>query len=127
MILIIDDELFRLDPLIATVQNEGIELKTIDNGTEGIEFVSKRITDLELIIIDLMIPYSEKSLENNYPGIELIVDIQKINSDLPIIAFTNVSKSEIHEILKNLGVKETIVKMDVSPSEFVEIIKKYLK
>lgn len=127
MILFVDDEIFRIDPILATFEIEGLSIKAVDNGIDCISFVENYFDNIELIIVDLMIPYGEQSVKDIYPGIELITDIQKITNKVPIIVFTNVASEEIQDFLKGLDIKEIIRKFEVDPLELVEIAKKYVR
>lgn len=127
MILFVDDEISRINPILASFELEELKVEAIDNGIDCISFIKDNLSEIELIIVDLMIPYGEKSVNNIYPGIELITDIQKILDNVPIMVFTNVASSKIHDFLQGLDIKEIIQKVDVAPFELVEIVKKYIK
>ena len=76
----------------------------------------------DLIILDLMLP--------KMAGSEVLKEIKEepTTSAIPVIVLTNLSTSseEVNRCIE-MGVKETLLKTDVTPAQVVEAIKKYTK
>ncbi len=123
MILIIDDELRRNDPILSFLQAEGYKVLAFDNGVDCIAFIENKPLDIDLIIVDLLLPYGEKSVTYRVAGVELIKDIQKILKNVPIIVYTNINDYKIFDSLEELGVNRILRKSDILLFEFLEAIK----
>ncbi|MDO8261393.1 MAG: response regulator [Candidatus Magasanikbacteria bacterium] len=118
IVLIEDDELF-VKMYQKKFLREGFDLTTALDGIEGFEKIKQLKPNL--VILDLMMP--------KMGGVEVL---RKIRSDAelkdtPVIIMTNlnVSSAEVAEA-DSLGVKETVLKTDVTPAQIVEVVKKYL-
>lgn len=118
IVLVEDDELF-VKMYQKKFQKEGFELLTALDGEEGLKLIQQ--TKPELVILDLMMP--------KMGGVELLRKIRTDQDlkDLPVVVMTNLNSSsaEVKEAI-GLGVKETVLKTDVTPAEIVEVAKKYL-
>ena len=119
VILVEDDELF-VKMYQKKFSREGIDLEVAFNGEEGFGKISESKPDV--IILDLMMP--------KMGGVELLSKLRNNEElkDIPVIVMTNLNtgSEEVNEASK-LGVKETVLKTNVTPEEIVEIVRKYLK
>jgi two-component system NtrC family response regulator len=77
-ILIVDDEKNYLVVLEALLAPEGYEIITSDNAKSALTFI--RESDLDLVITDMKMP--------GMNGMELLEEIKKIKSEIPIIIMT---------------------------------------
>ena len=119
VILVEDDELF-VKMYQKKFSREGIDLEVAFNGEEGFNKISELKPDV--IILDLMMP--------EMGGVELLGKLRAKAElkDIPVIVMTNLNtgSEEVSEA-SNLGVKETVLKTNVTPEEIVGIVRKYLK
>ncbi len=83
-ILIVDDEPNYLVILSELLRDEGFEVFTAPNGSNGLELV--REVDLDMVITDMQMP--------NMDGLEFLAAIKKINADLPVIMITAFAQVE---------------------------------
>ena len=119
VILVEDDELF-VKMYQKKFSREGIDLEVAFDGEEGFDKISESRPDV--IILDLMMP--------KMGGVELLSKLREKAElkDIPVIVMTNLNtgSEEVNEAT-SLGVKETVLKTNVTPEEIVGIVRKYLK
>lgn len=118
-ILIIEDEAALLYALSASLQVDGFDVVTANNGREGLKFAKSEKPNL--IILDLRLPEMD--------GFEVLENLKKEKSmkTIPVMIVTNIGEKEAEEKCKKLGAAEYIVKADHSLHEISETIKKFLK
>ena len=118
VLLVEDDELF-VKMYQKKFNREGIELEVAFNGEEGFS----KIKELKpsLVILDLMMP--------KMGGVEVLRKLKADEQlkDTPVIVLTNLNagSEELSEAM-SLGVKETVLKTDVTPEQIIETSRKYL-
>lgn len=119
-VLLVEDDTMFVKMYQKKFTREGIELITALDGVEGLEQMKKIKPDL--VILDLMMP--------KMSGTEVLRAIRKDPKlkNIPIIVMTNLNSSseELNEAM-SLGIKETILKTEVTPAEIIEVTRKYLK
>lgn len=118
VLLIEDDELF-VKMYQKKFNREGIDLEVAFNGEDGFAKIERSKPDL--VILDLMMP--------KLGGVGVIRKVRS-NPEIkatPIIIMTNLNagSDEVNEAM-GLGIKETILKTEVTPEQIVETAKKYL-
>jgi DNA-binding response OmpR family regulator len=117
-ILIIEDDEFLGNAIFEKVQKEGFETVLETDGAVGLRKMSEFMPDL--ILMDMMLPTF-----NGYEILEAKKEIDAIK-DIPVMVISNSGQEvEINKI-KDLGVKEYIIKVQFSPKEVVEKINKIL-
>lgn len=117
-ILLIEDDPLLVKMYHAKFVNEGYTVFTADNGVSGLDLALKEVPDF--IILDIMMPQMS--------GIDLLTNLRKDpkGKNVPVIVLTNLSESEEEQKAKDLGVKEYLLKANLTPGEIVEKVKKYL-
>jgi DNA-binding response OmpR family regulator len=117
-ILLIEDDTFLVKMYKSKFENEGfIALVAID-GEEGLKLaLSEKI---DMLVLDLMLP--------KLSGHDLLLRLREDEKgrDMPVIVLTNLSKEDESKGLYELGVKEYLVKADLTPTQLVEKIRTYL-
>ena len=83
-ILVVDDEPNYLIVLSELLRDEDYEVFTADSGITGLKIAQK--TDLDLVISDMKMPRMD--------GIELLAELKKFNSHLPVILITAYAEVE---------------------------------
>lgn len=116
-ILIVED-----DPLLTNMyktkfESEGYVVTVAQDGLEGLTTAKKESFDL--IILDIMMP--------QLSGIDLLEKLRATQKGkkVPVVILTNLASEDEENKAASLGVKEYLVKADQTPSQLVEIIKKY--
>ena len=77
ILIIDDDEPFRV-MLVQMLTQDGHRVTSTQNGEEGLRLIAKIRTDL--IITDILMPHKD--------GIETIMELNRIGSNIPIIAIS---------------------------------------
>ena len=117
-ILLVDDDPVLLKLYDTRLEKDGHEVSVTTNGEEALETLKNFSADL--IILDLMMPKV-----NGFKFLEQVKKNENTKS-IPIIVFSSLIRPEQVEYLKKLGVKDTINKIDVTPTQLVETINKTL-
>lgn len=114
-ILYVDNNVINLLITQRLINSIGYECVTVDAGSLAIEEVKR--TDFDLILMDINMPGMD--------GFETSTEIYKINSDIPIIAYTALSRDEIWKKCHKAHIKEVLTK-PLTSDEFARVLKKYL-
>jgi DNA-binding response OmpR family regulator len=113
-VLIIDDDTQLQALYKQSLENAGYAVLQAFSGTEGLSVAFNKTPDL--VLLDLMMP-------GGMNGFEVLQKIKKDKklSKLKILVFTNLPGEEAE--VKLLGVKDYILKSDVSAPELPKIIR----
>ena len=117
-ILIIEDEVILLDLLTKKLSREGYEVKTAQNGKEGMLMMAKEVPDL--VLTDIVMP------EKN--GFAVIAEMKQseLLKNVPIIIISNSGQPVDLDKAKGLGVFDWLIKTEFDPQEVVEKVKQVL-
>jgi CheY-like chemotaxis protein len=102
ILLVDDDDDFRT-MLSEVLERAGHKIAQASDGQQAIDLYSKHATDL--VITDLVMPGRE--------GIELIVDLKRLQPDVKIIAISGVGRSALPHFLRMatfLGAQRAVAK-----------------
>lgn len=118
-ILFIED-----DPLIVKIYTtrltaDGHQVLSADNGEQGLKIAQEQLPNL--IVLDIMMPKMD--------GFGVLTQLKgaEATKTIPIIVYSNLAQEEEMTRAKSMGANEFIIKANLSPTEMVEKIKKYLK
>jgi len=114
-ILIVDDDLVNAKVYANKLAAEGCGVVVAPDGNSA----QKQITQkFDLILLDIMIPKMD--------GVALLGEIKKsVNRQTPVIVHTNLTGEEIKKQCMELGAKEFLLKVNLTPNQLVEKIKAY--
>lgn len=117
-ILIIEDDKFLAKMLSKTLESHHYEVIVAINGKEGLLKASQ--SEADLILLDIMLP--------DIDGFDLLETIKndEKTKKIPVIIMSNLGQPEDIQQGKSLGVKDYLVKSDLSLDEVVVKIRKYL-
>jgi DNA-binding response OmpR family regulator len=108
-IIIIEDDINVNKLLVFRLQNKGYEVKSFLNGEDALKFINE-YEGIDLVLIDLMLPLMS--------GTEVILEIKKIDENIPIIVLTaKTLEKNVVEHFK-LGINDYIKK----PFNFNELL-----
>ncbi len=98
---------------------EGYDVQTAENGRYGLGLLNEFRPDI--VLLDLMMP--------EMSGDEMLVELRKTDwgKDLKVIVLTNMGEQEAPEVVKDLNVRQFIVKADMTPRQVAEMVKAELK
>jgi len=117
-IAIIEDDIAIVQMYRMKFEAEGYEVATAANGEQGLELIQQ--FQPNVVLLDLMMPVMD--------GLEMLVKMrqQSWGQKLPIIILTNMGESEAPQKIHELGVKNFIVKAEMTPKQVAEKVKELL-
>lgn len=119
-ILLIDDDIDELKFYERVLTNTGIEVESATGAAEGLEKAQEG--GYSLILLDIMMP--------GVDGLALLASLKEQKPKTkngPIIVLTNLTEKKILRQAKTRGAKDYLIKVDLSPKEFVKKVKSFLK
>lgn len=115
-ILVVEDEKALATVLNLKLQGAGYETTVVYNGDDALSEI--KANKYDLMLIDIMMPKRD--------GFSVLEELQKNHSTLPTFAMSNLGQEEDIARVKNLGVKNYIIKADTSPAEILEKVSSFL-
>lgn len=118
-ILLVEDDQMIAEIYKKKFESAGFEIVNAVSGKEVLKYASEEKFDL--ILLDMVLP--------EMSGIDVLKELRSnpvYDSDLKIIIFSNLSKTEYEAEAKKLGANEFIGKTQYSPSELVGEIQRLL-
>ncbi|MCK5846879.1 MAG: bifunctional response regulator/alkaline phosphatase family protein [Bacteroidales bacterium] len=112
-ILWVDDEIEMLRPHIMFLEQKGYDLDAINNGADGLMLIDKY--DYDLVFLDENMP--------GISGLDVLIEIKKINSELPVIMITKSEEESIMEEAIGSNIADYLIK-PVNPNQILLAIKK---
>ena len=117
-ILLVED-----DPLLVKMYRtkflkEGFEILTAEDGEAGLQLALEK--KIDCLVLDLMIP--------KLSGFDLLAKLRQDPKakDLPVIILSNLAQPEDAQKAAQLGVKEFLLKANLTPSQVVAKVKQHL-
>lgn len=124
-ILLIEDDPCILDIYNTVLKKAGFDVRVASSGEEA----EKEFKDIregkkeepDLVLLDLILP--------DINGINILKKVRKDKgiSDIPFFILTNYTDPKLEKEGKDLKVSKYLLKTDLTPSQLVESIKKWLK
>ena len=112
-IALIDDEQMILDLYCKALKNE-FDVLTANNGKEGLKLIKDEKPDL--LLVDIQMP--------EMSGLELISCLSKENLlNIPIIILTNHAQDENVAKAIDLGAREYVLKVKITPYQLVKKVR----
>lgn len=118
VILIVEDDPLLVKMYSTKFAKEGYTVLTASDGEEGLNLALTN--HLDFMVLDVMMP--------KLSGIDMLTKLRQNpkGANIPAIVLTNLTQQAEAERLKTLGVKEYLVKANLTPSEVVSKVKQYL-
>ncbi|MEI6059050.1 MAG: response regulator [archaeon] len=116
-VLIVEDDQMICSMYETKLKQSGFLVFVADNGADGIRIAFAEKPDI--ILLDIILPQVD--------GFSVLEEIRN-NADfklIPILMLTNLGTDEDKEKGKKLGATDYFVKANLTPTQIVEIIKKY--
>ena len=110
-VVIIEDEPFIIEALTFLLENEGLDVRSISDGANAIDFIIK--SKPNLVILDIMLP--------NVSGMKILEDIRSMDeiSNLPVLMLTAKGQKKDRRAAEEAGVSKFMTK----PFDNQELIK----
>lgn len=117
-ILLVEDELYLRDLYTRVLSSAGFHVTSAVDGLEGLEMAQSMP---DLILLDIMMP--------RLNGIELLKRLKRDvkTKNLSIVLLTNLGQEYIIKDALNSGARGYIMKVQISPYELIDKIKKFLE
>jgi DNA-binding response OmpR family regulator len=113
-ILIVEDDNFVAEVYLAKLSEMKYEPILAQNGEEGLAALKKN--KIDMILLDILMPVMS--------GMEMLEEIKKNKEweNIPVILLTNVGGKESIQKVREMGVKNYLIKSHFTPAEVVEKI-----
>jgi DNA-binding response OmpR family regulator len=115
-ILLVEDDTFLVDLYVTKLEESGFKVEAARDGQEALDIVEKKKFDL--IILDLLMP--------NMNGWDFLKNMREKGSETKVIIVSNYDQEIEKQKALQAGALAYLVKVDHTPTEIVEKIKKYL-
>jgi two-component system, chemotaxis family, response regulator WspR len=118
-ILIVEDDNFVAEVYLAKLSEMGYETALAQNGEEGLAELKKGKVDL--ILLDILMPIMN--------GIEMLEEVKKNEEwkNIPVILLTNIGEKESIQKVREMGVKNYLIKSHFTPAEVIEKVESVFK
>ena len=118
-VLIVEDELAVQKMYQRFFEFEHYDVRTVDTGTDAMATIRSFMPDL--VALDIMLP-----------GVDGIQILREIKADpalqhIVVVMLTNLGEELFEEECLKIGAVAYMIKMNFTPSEVVETIRKYLE
>jgi len=117
-ILIVDDDQYIRELYVEILTDEKFDVDSAEDGIEGIDKIMKNKYDL--ILLDIMMPRLD-----GLGVLQKLHDKKYVNGT--IVLLTNLSHGPVIDEGTKLGAKGYLIKADITPDQFVEKVRSYLK
>ena len=117
-VVIIEDEPFIIEALTFLLENEGLDVRSISDGANAIDFIIK--SKPNLVILDIMLP--------NVSGMKILEDIRSMDeiSNLPVLMLTAKGQKKDRRAAEEAGVSKFMTKR-FDNQELIENVKAMIK
>lgn len=116
VLLVEDNDFIRKMYVLKLGKSSDFEVIEAADGASALEILSKKKPDL--MLLDIMMP--------EMSGLEVLEHMEKSGINVPVIILSNVMSAETRTIAEKFGVKDYIIKSDLTPSQVLEKIQKNL-
>ncbi len=117
-IAIIEDDPVIRQMYLMKFEADGFEVKTAENGQEGVTLVEKFSPDIVLLDVSMPMMTGDEALA--------VIRSHDWGKTVPVMILTNLGKEEAPKSLVHLGIHSYIVKADLTPRQVVDRVKKAL-
>lgn len=118
-ILLVEDDEMLISMYKTKLESVGYEMVIAKNGVDGIKLAKEEKPNL--IMLDVILPQLD--------GFSVLEALKKDKAakSIPIVMLTNLGTEEDKRKGKELGAKDYLVKANLTPTQFSDKVKEYLK
>ncbi len=131
MILFVDDEMREMDSYKLELEMSKYTVVFEPDVDKALAFLEEAYNDIELLILDIMMPQGKNFEAARHEGLRTGVDfyesIRKTHPELPVIILTNVSDESVRERFNGEAYCWFRQKTRVLPYELAECVDEILK
>ncbi|OGF27471.1 hypothetical protein A2331_00730 [Candidatus Falkowbacteria bacterium RIFOXYB2_FULL_34_18] len=117
-ILLIEDDNFLRRIYVERFSAEGFMVLDADNGKAGLQKAFDEIPNI--ILLDLMLP--------DMTGLKILEELkaEKRTKNVPVIMLSNINVDDKIKKAMDLGAKDYLIKIHMTPSEVVDKVREYI-
>lgn len=117
-ILMVEDDPLLVKMYTAKFTKEGFNIIKAQDGEEGLKLALSQKYDL--LLLDVMMP--------KLSGLDLLTRLRQDpkGKNITVLVFSNLTQTEETQKAMSLGAKEYLIKANLTPSELVNKVRKYL-
>lgn len=133
MIIMIDDEKYRMVHVYDMLEMSGYSVKLVDNVDDALDVIKKDKNKIKAIILDIMMPWGNvfKAEDTKYgtqTGYKFFFMIREIIGEkIPIIIYTAYKGGDILNDLKQEKNSVVRSKADTSAKDILKLLKDYMR
>lgn len=120
-ILLCDDDEFLSRMYAYKLENEGYKVVVVNSGEKVVP--QAKVIMPDIIILDLIMPIMD--------GFDVLAELQREDSvalkKIPVIVASNLAQEADIITVKKLGAVDFVVKLNTTPKDLVDTVKKYLQ
>lgn len=120
-VLIVEDDVQLSTMYKMKLENSGFEVAIANEGRTGLQIATTQKPDI--ILLDIML------IDRDYSGLSMLEDLRKTEEgkNIPVLALTNLTKREVADKAKTLGVMDYMIKAMHTPEDIVKKIRECLE
>ena len=92
-VLVIDDDLYELNPHVESLRKAGFSVATCDNVEVGCDMLADKSVEIDVLVLDVMMPplglwTAEETENGGLTGLRVLVRVQELRPLLPVVLLT---------------------------------------
>lgn len=119
-VLVLDDDADLLELSAMALTAKGFEVLQAKDGKEGLEWLSRKSSEIKLILLDIVMPVMD-----GFEFLETIMKNEKYKK-IPVIVCSNLDSGMDKQTAFALGAKDFFEKVKLNPSQVAERVKQLL-
>ena len=132
LVLLIDDDRLPMKYYVMAFQQEGFKVKQCLEPDSALDYVQKKGSEIDAIILDIMMPpgetyKNEDTNEGLITGVFLLKGLRKCCPAVPVVVLTNVKNPDTLNEFKDEDLVKVVQKMECPPFELVELVDEMVK
>ena len=120
IILVADDEVDLLELSVMALTAKGFEVLQAKNGKEVLEWLSRKSSEIKLILLDIVMPEMD--------GFEVLEEMRKKQAykNIPVIICSNLDSAADRQAAFALGAKDFFGKLKMTPGQVADKVREII-